>query len=176
MNLGQSQFQDTFFVAGAQLTPYRQLRQIELELRSIESAIKTSEFAQRRLKLKLAKLNPDSEEDQIEIDEANWNALQQQQLLDDAWARRANFMRMRDDLLASVPKSYWDAGFEANEGEHWKQYFAHQISMAMAMGLPPPASAVESIMLLPPQLKKEAILLSQQKAASLQLEYGPPST
>jgi hypothetical protein len=173
MNLGQSQFQDTYFVAGAQLTPFRQLRQIELELRSIESAIKTAEFAKRRLELKLKKLDPTDEEDIITIDEASWESFQQQQLLDDAWARRKNFMQMKDDLLARVPKAYWEAGFEANEGEHWKQYFAHQISTALAMGLPPPVNAVESIMLLPPALRKEAVLLAQNQATNLRLEYGP---
>jgi len=174
MNLGQSEFQDTYFVAGAQLTPYRQLRQLELELRSIEGGIKQSEFATRRLKLKLKSLDPTNEADQIEIDEADWGLYQQQQLLEDATNRRANFWRMRDDLLARIPKAYWDAGFEHHEGEHWKLYFAKQVATAMALGLPPPVNAIESILLLPDDLRREAIALAQQQAVQLQLEYGPP--
>jgi hypothetical protein len=174
-NLGQSRFQDTFFVAGAQLTPFRQLRQIELELRSIDDAIHQAHINERKLNLKLKKLNPEVEEDLIEIDDIAYQRKQQHQLLQDALGRKINFEELKKLLLASVKQEYWDAGYEAAEAEHWPAYFAKQIGMSMAMGLPPPQNIVEQVLLLPLELQKKTILLAQEKAQTLQLTYGPPT-
>lgn len=176
VNLSQSQFQDTFFVAGAQLTPFRRLRQIELELRSITDSIKRAQFNMRRLEVKIKKLDPEDEEQLIDIEEAKWDMEQQTQLYIDAVRRQLNFEKLKSDLLASVPREYWEQGYEAAEAEYWPAYFSKQISMALAMGLPPPQQAMEQVLLLPPELQKKTILLSQEKAKALQLEYGPPST
>jgi len=173
INLGQSQFQDTHFVAGAQLTPYRRLRQIELELRSIEDGIKRSEFSMRRLKLKIDALDPSDPTQQIDIEEAQWDIQQQEQLYIDALRRKMNFESLRSELLASVPKEYWDRGYEAAEAEHWPAYFAKQIGTALAMGLPPPQNIMEQVLLLPQDLQKKCVLLAQDNAKQLQLTYGP---
>jgi len=173
VNLGQSQFQDTHFVAGAQLTPYRRLRQIELELRSINDSIKRTQFSMRRLELKIKSLNPDSEADAIDIEEAKWDMEQQTQLYVDAVRRQMNFEKLKSELLASVPKEYWEQGYESAEADYWPAYFSKQIGMAMAMGLPPPQNMVEQVLLLPPDLQRKTILLAQEKAQTLQLSYGP---
>lgn len=177
MNLGQSQFQDTFFVAGAQLTPYRQLRQLELELRSIESALKQSEFATRRLVLKLSKLDPNDAEQAIDIDEAKWATQEQEQMLQDAQARKANFLRMKAELLAGVPQEYWDAGFEANECNHWTAYLTKQLTMSQMLGMPDRTS-LEMVMLMPQEaqnqimlgVNKQVIMLQQRNADVLAIE------
>jgi hypothetical protein len=49
---GQSLFQDTFFVANSQLTPYRKLRQLELELHELDTSIKKTNFNLRRQAIK----------------------------------------------------------------------------------------------------------------------------
>lgn len=174
-NLGQSRFQDTHFVANAQLTPFRQLRQIELELRSINDAIHQAQINERKLNLKLKKLDPSIEEDLIEIDDATYQRKQQHQLLQDAIGRKVNFEQMRDELLANIPKDYWDRGFEAAEAEHWPAYFAKQIGMAMAMGLAPPQNVIEQVLLLPVELQRTTVALAQDKAKTLLLEFGPPA-
>lgn len=167
-----SKFQDTYFAVNAQLTPYRQLRQIELEIRSIEDSIKQAEFATRRLAIKMNKLNPEDESDAIDLDEAKWDLGRQEALLNDAFSRLANFKQMREDLLAMVPKHYWDAGFEAAEAEHWTVYYAKQLSTAMALGLPPPPSAMEAVLLLPEINQRQCIALAQTQVQQLQLAYA----
>lgn len=173
VNLGQSQFQDTYFVYGAQLTPYRRLRQIELELRSLEDSIKKTEFATRRLSLKLKNLT-DSEEDNITRDETLWDLQQQTQLLQNSLNRRQNFLNLKTSLIESVPAHYWDAGFEAAEAEHWKLYFAKQISTAVSLGLPAPLNIIDSVLLLPDNLREDTIKLAMEQTKQLQLQYGPP--
>ena len=56
VKLGQSLFQDTFFVANSQLTPYRKLRQLELELNELDSSIKRANFQLRRQSIKKKEL------------------------------------------------------------------------------------------------------------------------
>lgn len=159
MKFSQSQFQDTFFVAGSQITPFRRLRQIKMEIYNLEDSIKKSELNARRLELKLKKLDPVNEEDAIDIEEHLWDRERQKQMLDDAVSRLDNFKLMEKQLLESIPQDYWDAGFENAELEHWTKHVAKQIGMAKAMGLPPPASAVEMWMQLPEHAQYDALAL-----------------
>lgn len=155
MNLGQSLFQDTYFVAGAQLTPYRQLRQIELELRSIEDALVRSSLATRRLRLKILKLDPSIPEDALDIEEAEWDLAQQVQLQQDAEARRVNFMQLKEQLLKNTPAEYWDAGYEAAEEQHWLLHFSKQLALENLTSGTASKHTVEQIMLLPPKLQQQ---------------------
>ena len=157
MNLGQSTFQDTVFVAGAQLTPYRRLRQIELELRQIDDSLARNSFALRRLKLKIAKLNPDDPEQAIELDEANWDLKQQEQLRLDSISRQQNFYKLKEETLRSMPQEYWDAGFEANEQEHWTLYLTKQLTLARATGAVD-KNAVEMTLLMPPESQERIMV------------------
>lgn len=162
MNLGQSTFQDTFFVAGAQLTPFRQLRQIELELRSVEDGLKRASINLRRTALKLAKLNPDIPEEALDIEEAQWDMLQQEQLLKDAESRRLNFLALRETCLASAPQDYWAAGFEAAELEHWTRYLTKALTTAQVLGMPD-KNAMEQLLLMP-EAAQDQIMIDVAKS------------
>ena len=155
MNLGQSLFQDTYFVAGAQLTPYRQLRQIELELRSIEDALVRSSLAARRLRLKISKLDPAIPEDALDIEEAEWDLAQQVQLQRDAEARRQNFMHLKSTLLKNTPNEYWDAGYEAAEEQHWLMHFSKQLALENLTPGTASKHTIEQVMLLPQNLQQQ---------------------
>lgn len=168
MNLGQSTFQDTYFVAGAQQCPYRRLRQIELELRSVEDGLKRASINLRRMALKLQKLNPDIPEEALDIEEAQWDLQQQEQLLRDAESRKANFLRLKDECLASAPQEYWDAGFEAAELEHWTLYLTKQLTTAQVLGMPD-KNAMEQLLLMPPEAQDKIMIGVAKSAHALML-------
>ena len=169
MNLGQSTFQDTFFVAGAQLTPYRQLRQIDLELRQIEDGLKRASLNLRRTQLKLSKLNPEIPEEALDIEEAEWDMMQQKQLVADAESRRDNFKALREVCLASAPAEYWSAGFEAAELEHWTRYIGKALLTASVLGVPD-KNALEQMMLMPPEAQDRIMIDVARSVKSLQLK------
>lgn len=168
MNLGQSQFVDTFFVAGAQLTPFRRLRQIELELRTIEDSLKKSDFQRRRTELKIAKLSPGIPEEAIDLEEAQWDLEQQKQLIADAESRRDNFLLLKKDLLESVPQEYWDRGFEAAECDHWVAYLTKQLTISQVLGAPD-RTAMEQLMLMPPEAQDRVMIGVAKSTQQLQL-------
>lgn len=168
VNLSQSQFQDTFFVAGAQLTPFRRLRQIELELRSIEDALRRGDIERRRTVLKLSKLDPSIPEEALDIEEAEWDLMQQEQLIKDAEGRKANFLRLKEELLASVPAEYWEQGFENAECEHWVQYLTKQLTISQVLGVPD-RQAMEQLMLMPPEAQDQVMIGVAKSAHQLQL-------
>lgn len=180
INLSQSLFQDTFFVAGAQLTPYRRLRQIELELRAINDLLKKSEFSERRSNLKMSKLDKNIPEESIELEELEWERESTQQLIVDCKLRKANFEELKDQLIKSVPKEYWDAGFENAELEYWTTYVSKQISMAKAIGVAPSQNIIEMWLQLPQDAQFDALVLSNRDAITLQamdkkaLSYANP--
>ena len=168
MNLGQSQFQDTFFVAGAQLTPFRQLRQIELELRSIEDSLKRGDIQRRRTVLKLSKLNPSIPEEALDTEEAEWDLQQQEQLIKDAEGRKANFLRLKEELLANVPAEYWEQGFESAECEHWVKYLTKQLTVSQILGVPD-RQAMEQLMLMPQEAQDQVMIGVDKQSHQLQL-------
>ncbi len=170
MNLGQSLFQDTYFVAGAQLTPYRQLRQIELELRSIEDALVRSSIASRRLELKISKLNPEIPEEKLDIEEAEWDLYQQKQLKQDAENRRANFVQLKKELIQRTPNEYWDAGYEAAEEQHWLLHFSKQLALENLTTGTASKHTIEQVMLLPEPLQKQIALQAKQQFLMLSNE------
>lgn len=166
MNLGQSQFQDTYFVSGAQLTPYRRLRQIELEMRSISDGLKRTEFALRKSQVKMKSLDPSDELQKIEIEEFEWDQLCQRQLIEDAKARLANFQMLKEELINSVPQEYWDAGFEAAEEEHWVLHFTKQLTMSKLLGAPD-KHALEQVLLLPEAAQERVMIGVHQQTQAL---------
>jgi hypothetical protein len=155
VNLGQSQFQDAFFVVGAQVTPYRELRQIELEIRSLEDAIKTAEFSKRRNKIKLEKLEQTISDPlvEIDIDELKWNMGRGDQLLADSKARLEQFIVMRELCIKKETQEYWDRGYEAAECEHWPIYFGKKMALEIAATGRASISTTEQIALLSDDLK-----------------------
>lgn len=167
VTLGQSQFQDVMFVVGSQLTPYTQLRQIELELHSLNDSIKMHEFKTRRLNIKISKLNPNDELEAIDLEEAEWNKAHTVKLLEDAINRKSSFDLMKTQLLQNVPQEYWDQGYENAELDHWTKFVAKQIGLSKALGLPPPASAVEMLLQLPEQAQYNALKLSNEDAIKI---------
>lgn len=166
VNLGQSQFQDTFFVAGAELTPYRRLRQIELELRSIEDALKRGSIAQRRLELKVSKLDPKVPEQALDIEEAEWDLQQQLQLIADAEGRKSNFLEMKRQLLQNVPQEYWDIGYENAELDHWVAHFSQQLALMRIAGQPN-LQLMQQICLLPETAQHQVMQLTESKVLAL---------
>lgn len=168
VNLGQSLFQDTWFVANQQLTPYRQLRQIELEIKSIRDSIAKTDFSLRRDNIEYVRLvdKLNTTEDplekeliKIDMDERNYNINSNKQLIDDAVMRMGNFESMKKQLLEVVPKEYWDAGFEQAESDYWKLYLAKQISLSQITGIPN-GNVIEQLMMLPEQYVGEILQIA----------------
>ena len=167
VNLGQSQFQDTYFVAGAQLTPYRRLRQIDLELRGIEDALKRGSIALRRLELKISKLDPSDPEQALDIEETEWDLMQQAQLVADAESRKANFLFMREQLIEDVPAEYWNQGYENAEQMHWVLHYSRQLALENLTSQRPSVQLMQQIMLLPDEAQRQVAQLGSEQFARL---------
>lgn len=176
VKLGQSLFQDTFFVANSALTPYRKLRQLELELNELDTSIKKSNFNLRRQDIKkreyeriLRKPQSEVAENkelvQIDLEELELGIQQTKRLLEDAEHRRDNFLKMREQLLNEVPAEYWDQGFENAELENWTKHFAKQLAISMVTGVPN-VSLIEQMASLPVEMTKQIML--EAKAGSQQ--------
>lgn len=176
LKLGQSAWQDVFFVVGSQLTPWRKLRQIELELNELNSSIKKTEFNLRRqaikkteLELKLRKPQSELPENkellQIDLEELELGLEQTNRLLKDAEARKANFTLMKEQLLAETPKEYWLKSFEECEFEQWTKHFAKQLAISMVTGVPN-VSLIEQMASLPVEMTKQIMI--EAKAGSQQ--------
>ena len=176
LKLGQSAWQDVFFVVGSQLTPWRKLRQIELELNELNSSIKKTEFNLRRqaikkteLELKLRKPQSELPENkellQIDLEELELGLEQTNRLLKDAEARKANFELMKEQLLAETPKEYWLKSFEECEFEQWTKHFAKQLAISMVTGVPN-VSLIEQLASLPVEMTKQIMI--EAKAGSQQ--------
>lgn len=168
VKLGQSLFQDTFFVTNSQLTPYRQLRQLELELNELSNSIKRAEIQLKRLAIKKRDLCPDDELEALEIEELEIDMSISARLLEDARDRRDNFLLMREQLLNSVPQEYWDQGFENAEQEHWVKHFAKQLSISILTGIPN-TSLIEQMSSLPADMNKAIMIEAKQGAAQFAL-------
>ena len=168
VNLGQSLFQDTFFVAQAQLTPFRQLRQIELELNSLNDSLKRAEFGRKRLELKIAGLDASDASQAIDIEEALWDMEQQQRMISDAESRRDNFVRLREELLLGVPAQYWEQGYEQAECDHWILYLTKELSISKMLGVPN-RQAMEQLMLLPLEAQNQVLLGVNQQVQTFVL-------
>lgn len=166
VKLGQSLFQDTFFVYNSQLTPYRKLRQLELEIRELDTAIRKAKINQKRLQLR--------EDELIAISDDPHNALDLEELqiekegvvrlLEDAEHRKANFEKMKEQLLTEVPKEYWDQGFENAEAENWIKHFAKQLAICRITGLPN-AGLIDQLATLPVEMTAQILLESKVGAA-----------
>lgn len=165
LKLGQSAWQDVFFVVNSQLTPWRKLRQIELELNELNTSIKKTNFNLRRqdikkkeLELKLRKpqseLNENKELLQIDLEELELGLEQTNRLLKDAEARKANFDLMKEQLLAETPKEYWLTSFENAELENWTKHFAKQMSISLLTGIPN-TGLIEQMSSLPEAMIKQ---------------------
>lgn len=176
VKLGQSLFQDTFFVANSQLTPYRKLRQLELELNELDNSIKKSNFNLRRQAIKKAEYERDlklpeaarpmyKHKDlvQIDLEELEFEMEQTKRLLEDAEHRRDNFLLIRQQLLDEVPQEYWDQGFENAELENWTKHFAKQLQISILTGVPNP-SLIEQISQLPEDMVKQIMIEGKAKA------------
>ena len=184
VKLGQSLFQDTFFVANSALTPYRKLRQLELELNELDTSIKKTGFNLRRQAINKAELErklrkPQSEiaenKDllQIDLEELELGLEQTKRLLQDAEDRKANFELMKEQLLAEIPQEYWDQGFENAELEQWTKHFAKQLSISMVTGVPN-VSLIEQIASLPVEMTKQIMI--EAKAGTAQFLLLDKST
>ncbi len=168
IKLSQSLFQDVFFVANTQLTPYRKLRQIMLELNQLNDSIKRTEINLKRQAIKKTDLElqlrkPQSELTQnkalieLDLEELQLDESNTIRLLDDAKHRRDNFDLLKEQLLAEVPQEYWDSGFETQELAHWTKHFAKQLSISLLTGIPN-AGLLEQISSLPTDMIKQVMI------------------
>lgn len=157
IKLGQSLWQDTFFVANAQLTPYRKLRQLELELSEIDITIKKANIQLKRQEIYLQRMNPADPIQALDIEEMKIGEEQTKRLLEDAVHRRDNFLKIREQLLSEVPQEYWDQGFENAEFENWTKHFAKQLSISMVTGIPN-AQLIEQLSNLPIDMVKQVMI------------------
>ena len=167
VNLGQSQFQDAFFVVGAQHTAFRKLRQVELEIRSLEDAVKQHEFTVRKNAVKISRLDLSDELQVIEKEEIEWATMRAEQLLVDAKSRLDQYLVMRDQIFESAPKEYWDQGYDAAEAEHWPLYFGKKMALEIAATGQPSIQTAEQVSLLPDDLKKKALGVVSQELPKL---------
>lgn len=170
-NLGQSTFQDTWFVAGAQLTPFRALRQLQLQINEIESSLKKADINKRRTLLKISKLNPDVPEEALDIEELSFDLEGQAQLIADASNRLANFQSLIPTIIGLADQEYWDAGFESAEQNHWVTYFAKQLSISKMTGIPD-KQLVEQMMLLPDSMIQDVIKISADQSTRFMIANG----
>ena len=170
-NLGQSQFQDVAFVVGAQCTSYRKLRQIQLEMRSLEDAIKHHEFTSRKNKVKIERLLKSKDElDLIEAEELQWSDFRSHELLMDAKARYAQFEEMLKQTIEAESAEYWANGYEQAELEYWPKYFGKKMALEIAATGNPSLQTAEQVSLLPETLKREVLKNVSQE---LPLLIGP---
>ena len=179
VKLGQSLFQDTFFVANSQLTPYRKLRQLELELNELDHTIKLANIQAKRQKILQRQLENDLRKPQSELDKSKElieldleemliAVENSQRLLEDAEHRRDNFLKLREQLLESVPAEYWEQGFENAEFEHWTKHFAKQLQISILTGVPN-TQLIEQISTLPEQMVKNIMLEGKAQAQQFML-------
>lgn len=184
VKLGQSLFQDTWFVANSALTPYRKLRQLELELSELNNSIKKTNIQIKRMNIKKADLERDLRKPQseltqnkdlitLDLEELEIDMSNTLRLLSDAEDRRANFELMKEQLLAEVPQEYWDSGFENQELAHWTKHFAKQLSISMVTGVPN-VSLIEQIASLPVEMTKQIMI--EAKAGTAQFLLLDKST
>ena len=175
VNLGQSKFQDTYFVAQAQMSPYRQLRQIELEMRAIEDSLKRASFAQRRLELKIAKLDENDPAQAIDKEEAQWDLHSQKDVILDAMARYEHFKQLREELIAGVPQEYWDIGFENAECDHWVRVLTNELTMMRLTGAVS-HETLKQIALMPQEAQRTIMISASQEylrlAPSINAEFA----
>jgi len=134
VNIGQSEFQDTFMVIGDEATPYRKLRKLELQIRELVDAIKMNEFNVRKTKIKIKNIKSElstlhDELKEIELEELEYGLLSVEQLIGDAQSRLANFREIRRQILENTPNSYWERGFENAEVEYWISYFSRRAAL-----------------------------------------------
>lgn len=163
IKLGQSLFQDTFFVANSQLTPYRKLRQLELELNELNTTIKKADIQKRRHDILKQQLDPKNPLHALDLEELQLDEEQNDRLIADAVHRRDNFLKLQEQLIQSVPQEYWDQGFENAEFEHWTKHFAKQLQISILAGTPN-AQLIEQISNLPEDMVKNIMLEGKMKA------------
>lgn len=167
ITFGQSQFVDTFFVAQAHLTPYRQMRQIELQISELTIAIKRASINERKMKLEISELDASNPKDALRIEEIELDLSTQTQLLADAESRLLNFQRLKEELIMGVPQEYWDRGFEAAEADHWVTYYSRQMAFeTLALGRPSMQS-IQQVSLLPYELQKQIHIGCEQNKLML---------
>ena len=132
VNLSQSLFQDTYFVVAAEMTAYRQLRAIELQMHELDQSIQAANLHIARLQIRITEIDESltsTEMDNVDRTE-NANAIKiQERLLTDARSRLDNFYKMKLQVLGGSSQEYWDAGFEAAEGEYWVAKLSRQIAI-----------------------------------------------
>jgi hypothetical protein len=179
VKLGQSLFQDTFFVANSALTPYRKLRQLELEINDLNTSITRTGFDLRRQEIKKraierdlrkpqSELEVDKELLEIDLEEMELGLQQTNRLLEDANARKANFELMKKQLLEETPQEYWDQGFENAELENWTKHFAKQLSISLLTGVPN-TNLMEQMTQLPESMVKQIALEAHSGAQRMAL-------
>lgn len=168
VKLGQSLFQDTFFVANSQLTPYRKLRQLELELSELDVAIKKSQIQLKRQDIISKRMNPADPLQALDLEEIEIGREQTIRLLEDAKHRRENFLKIREQLLAETPQEYWDQGFENAELENWTKHFSKQLQISILTGVPNP-QLLEQISTLPDNMVKQILIEGKSLAQGFAL-------
>ena len=157
VKLGQSLFQDTFFVANSPLTPYRKLRQLELELSELDVTIKKTTIQLKRQEIIAKRMNPADPLQALDLEEMEIGREQTLRLLEDAKHRRDNFLKIREQLLAETPQEYWDQGFENAELENWTKHFSKQLQISILTGVPN-TQLLEQISQLPEPMIKTILL------------------
>ena len=168
VKLGQSLFQDTFFVANAQLTPFRKLRQIELELGELDTSIRKGEINLKRIAIKKRYLDEMDELESLELEELEIDESRSRRLLQDAKDRRDNFFKLREQLFEQVPDEYWNRGFEHAELENWTKHFAKQLQISILTGVPNPG-LIEQMSTLPSDMVKQVMLEAKANASQFML-------
>lgn len=164
VNIGQSEFQDTFMVVADEPTPFRKLRKLELHIKELEDAIQHNEFAIRKARVKMKRLKSSIDElDRIEYEEIEYGMKGHQQLKNDAKRRLANFKEIKRQLLEDTPEEYWEQGFENAEGEYWIEYFSRRAALEIMGQGRIHTATLEQIMRFPDEIAARIMKLTPHK-------------
>lgn len=163
VNLGQSEFQDSFMVAGAEDSPYRKLRKLELHINELTCSIKVNSFKKRKTIIELKKLNKDDEIEAIEIEEIEFALSTSYHVTKDAELRLANFEMLKKKLIDSVPSKYWDLGYENAEFSHWVNFFSKKVALEKLVTGTVSIATLEQILVLPNEMVSKIMALAPIK-------------
>lgn len=174
VNIGQSEFQDTFMVVADEITPFRKLRKIELHIKELRDALKHNEFNMRKNLVKINHLKDEiltnnDELKKIELEELEYGMEGYKQLKNDAERRLINFEKMKQQLIEETPESYWKQGFENAETEYWIEYFSRRIALEVIGQGRIGTGTIDQVMCLPEKMAIQIMKLAPYKQAKMVL-------
>lgn len=82
-------------------------------------------------------------------------------------ARLDNYAALREKILACRPQEYWDAGFEAAEGEYWVNTLARKVALENMLNGRPAIETMGAVLSLPADLQPKVMLEARSQLSGL---------